>query len=120
MFTAISAKRSRPQAIRALLVGENTISAPGVATCTAAAPVFELCRLLIKNGADPATPLVIYRCETLCLRVRCIGEGAGLQINGKGSGFIKAAAPVCKRSDVRQTDEPQAADTPVPNSGGAS
>jgi len=40
--------------------------------------------------------LTAYRGATLCLRVRSIGEGAALEIDGKGVGFrpLKGAPAV--------------------------
>lgn len=44
------------------------------------APVLALCRALLHAGADPLSPLHVYRGENLCLRIRSIGEGARLTI----------------------------------------
>ena len=41
------------------------------------APVLDLCRELLAAGFNPASPLEAWRRETLCLRVRSIGEGRG-------------------------------------------
>jgi hypothetical protein len=71
----------------------------GSTICTAAGqvaightPVLALCRQLIEAGRDPATPLKVYRGNTLALRIRSIGEAAVLEINTKGTGFIGPAA----------------------------
>jgi hypothetical protein len=48
---------------------------------------FALCRRLVAAGYDPATPLEAYRGDVLCLKVRAIGEAAGLQINSHGTDF---------------------------------
>ena len=62
-------------------------SALGI-TVTAGAPVLALCRKLIEGSTyAPETPLNAYRGKTLCLRVLGIGEAAGLEINGEGTGF---------------------------------
>jgi hypothetical protein len=45
-----------------------------------AAPVLALCRKLVEAGHDPALALEAYRGETLCLRIRSIGEAAGLTV----------------------------------------
>jgi len=34
----------------------------------------------------------VYRGATLALRIRSIGEAAGLEINSKGTGFVPARA----------------------------
>jgi hypothetical protein len=115
----ISAKYSPPQAIRASLLGEHTIVAPGVATCTASAPILELARLLIARGVDPTTALRIYRGDTLALRVRTIGEAAGLQINGKGNGCKKCPAAVGIAPPMRQTGGGHVRPAPASKCGGA-
>src|SRR6516162_8039272 len=77
---------SRQAAIRADLIGSDICTALGL-TINSSSPVLALCRALIEAGHDPATPLEAYRGETLSLRVRSIGEGAGLQVNSQGRGF---------------------------------
>jgi hypothetical protein len=57
------------------------------------APVLVICRVLVAAGCDPATPLEAYRGDMLCLRVRSIGEGANLEINGDGVGFRQRRKP---------------------------
>jgi hypothetical protein len=42
------------------------------------APALDMCRRLLAEGFDPATPLEVYRGDMLCLRIRAIGEGATL------------------------------------------
>jgi hypothetical protein len=79
-------------AIRAELTG-NQCSALGV-TARAAAPVLALCRKLVAAGHDPALPLEAYRGDVLSLRVRSIGEAAGLEINGDGTGFRRRVSRV--------------------------
>jgi hypothetical protein len=69
------------QAIRADLIGADTCTALGL-TCKSSSPVLALCRALIAAGHDSATPLDAYRGETLCLRVRSIGEAANIEVNG--------------------------------------
>jgi hypothetical protein len=84
MRTNISV-RSRAQhsknqtSITAELIGNDTCTALGV-TARGHAPVLRLCRLLVEGGLDPARPLLVYRGETLALRVRMIGEGAALTV----------------------------------------
>ena len=77
--------------IRADLIGSDTCIALGL-TINSSSPVLALCRALVESGHDPATPLEAYRGDVLCLRVRSIGDGAELEINGKGSGFKRRAA----------------------------
>jgi hypothetical protein len=79
------------QAIRADLIGSDTCIALGLAI-NSSSPVLALCRALVESGHDPAIALEAYRGDVLCLRVRSIGEGAELEINGKGSGFKRRAA----------------------------
>src|SRR5262245_21482830 len=67
------------QAIRAELIGSNSCSALGI-TARGHAPVLALCQLLIEAGHDPNRPLLAYRGDTLCLRVRSIVEGAALAV----------------------------------------
>ena len=88
-------------AIHAQLVGDNSAIALGI-TATSSSPVLQLCRELVEAGVDPRTPLIAYRGDnTLCLRVRSIGEAAGLEVNGEGTGFRPrrqpdAAPPIAK------------------------
>jgi hypothetical protein len=72
---------SRQAAIRADLAGSDTCTAFGI-TSRSSSPVLALCRALIEAGYGPATPLEAYRGETLCLRVRSIGEAANIEVNG--------------------------------------
>ena len=46
---------------------------------------------LIAAGMSPDQALEIYRGSVLAVRVRSIGEAAGLEINSKGTGFVRAA-----------------------------
>jgi hypothetical protein len=61
--------------LRADLAGSNACTAVGV-TARGNAPILALCRRLIEAGHDPATPMQVYRGDTLALTVRSIGEGA--------------------------------------------
>jgi hypothetical protein len=78
--------------IRAEITGDDGASACGLVVHSGS-PVLALCRKLIEAGHDPATPLDAYRGETLCLRVRSIGEAAGLRVNTSGTGFCAANSP---------------------------
>ena len=80
--------------MRATLAGCETASAAGI-TVTSPSPVLALCRKLLTAGYDPATPLEVYRDNTLALRVRSIGEAAGLRVAAD-----KAGRPVFKREET--------------------
>jgi hypothetical protein len=90
-FTDKQTTCSNTASMRTELTGSNRCTA-GVLIATGAAPVLELCRLLLEAGRDPATALEVYRGPTLCLLVRAIGEAAQLEINGKGNGFSRRQA----------------------------
>jgi hypothetical protein len=57
----------------------TTASALGL-TARGRAPVLSLCRQLVAAGHDPAQPAEAYRGETLALRIRSLGEAAGLEV----------------------------------------
>ena len=78
----------RPKIV-AELIGSDTCTALGI-VARGNAPALGLCRKLIEAGANPATPLDVYRGDTLCLIVRSIGESARLELNGHGTGFLPA------------------------------
>jgi hypothetical protein len=80
------------QPIRAELEGDSIARAAGIMV-SHSAPVLELCRQLVKAGVDPARSLEAYRGSTLSLRVRSIGEGAKLEVNGEGTGFRQRSQP---------------------------
>ena len=69
------------RSIRAEIVGQTQATACGVTVSGRNAPVLALCRALIEAGHDPDSPLEAYRGDTLCLRVRSIGEGAKLTVS---------------------------------------
>src|SRR5205823_8040906 len=68
------------------IAGTHIATAEGIGV-SGDSSVLGLCRALIEAGHDPATPLNVYRGDTLSLRVRSIGEGAALEIAGDGIGF---------------------------------
>ena len=72
--------------VRAELAWDDTATACGV-VARSLSPVLKLCRMLIDAKHDPATPLEAWRGDTLCLRIRSIGEAAGLEVNALGNGF---------------------------------
>jgi hypothetical protein len=91
--------------IRASLIGSNRCDADGF-TARGSAPVFNLCRVLLKAGYDPGRPLDAYRGEVLCLAVSSIGEGARLTVKTAGNGcpvfaLVKGAAAPHVRKPVR-------------------
>ena len=77
--------------LRAELTKSDIATAEGI-TVKAESPVLGLCRKLIAAGYDPATPLNVYRGKTLALRIRSIGEAAGLRVASDLSG-----RPIFKR-----------------------
>ena len=85
-----------PQAvsIRAELVGSDCCSALGIAVYRPA-PVLALCKL-VEAGYKSATPLEVWRRNTLALTIRSIGEGAKIEASPRGVGFVH-------RPDVRGT-----------------
>jgi hypothetical protein len=85
-------RRRDVQAIRAELVGDDTCSALGL-TVRSPSPALSLCRKLVEAGYDPATPIEAFRGGTLALRVKSIGQAAGLQVNSAGTGFTARSEP---------------------------
>jgi hypothetical protein len=84
-------------AIRAELIGTDTCIALGI-TVEANTPVLAMCRALVESGHDPAIPLEAYRGDVLCLRVRSIGDGAGLRVASHGRGFERL--PECTAASL--------------------
>jgi hypothetical protein len=80
------------ECLRAELTKSDIATAEGI-TVKAESPVLALCRKLIAAGYDPATPLNVYRGKTLALRILGIGEAAGLEISGGGTGFRPMRKP---------------------------
>jgi hypothetical protein len=81
----LPAPKEAGRAIRAELIGSNACSALGI-TARGHAPLLALCQLLIEAGHDPNRPLLAYRGDTLCLRVRSIVEGAALAVEDNRHG----------------------------------
>jgi hypothetical protein len=73
--------------IRAELIGSNECRAAGL-TVRSPSPILAMCRRLLAAGINPDLRLDCYRGSTLALTVISIGYGAGLEINGHGTGFI--------------------------------
>jgi hypothetical protein len=65
--------------LRAELIGSSRCDAEGL-SARGYAPVLELCRELVAVGFSRACPLEAWRGETLCLRVRSIGESVGFTV----------------------------------------
>ena len=63
-------------------VSSDSIAEAEGITVTIGSPVLALCRKLVEAGHDPATPMQVYRGDTLCLTVRSIGEAAELEVVG--------------------------------------
>jgi hypothetical protein len=93
-FTEI--RQIRRAAVRAELIGSEGF------TARANSPVLALCRLLIAAGIDPDRPLNAYRDDMLALRVRTIGEAADLEINSKGTGFVRCRQAVRRGPPIAQ------------------
>jgi hypothetical protein len=73
-------------AIRAELFGADCCKGLGI-EARGAAPVLALCRKLVEAGINRALAVEAYRRDILCLRIRSIGEGAGLRVATHGAGF---------------------------------
>jgi hypothetical protein len=99
-------------AIRADLRVDNEASALGIAA-TSSSPVLNLCRQLIEASHDPGRPLEAWRNDTLCLRVRSIGEAAGLEVNPRGTGFVKRAPAVRPGPPARKSRPTHGRTTPT-------
>jgi hypothetical protein len=69
--------------------------------------------MLVDAGDKPDTRLNIYRGDTLALKVRSIGEAAGLEVGGDGVGFRHngkpGAAPLVRLNEGEATPLPPAA-----------
>jgi hypothetical protein len=74
--------------IRATQIGSDRCEAEGH-TVRAYAPVLAMCRKLLAAGYDPAMPLEAYRGDTLCLKVRAIGESAQYTVKDDNRGTLR-------------------------------
>jgi hypothetical protein len=82
--------------LRAELSSDSHCSALGL-TVRSPSPILALCRELVETSTyGSSTPLDVYRGDTLCLRVRSIGEGAGLTVASAGNGcpVVRCNSPV--------------------------
>jgi hypothetical protein len=75
------------------LTGDDIAQAHGIRV-RVSSPVLALCRKLVEAGYDPDSPLEAYRGDTLCLRIRSIGEAARLRVGGDGRSFMPAEADI--------------------------
>jgi hypothetical protein len=76
----------KENSIRAELSSDSYCSALGV-TIRSPSPVLALCRKLVEVSTyAPGSALDAYRDGVLCLRVRSIGEAAGLNVASAGNG----------------------------------
>ena len=82
--------------IYATLIGSDVCVVEGI-IARGYAPLCLLCRELVAVGFNPASPLKGWRGETLCLRVRSIGEGARLAVANDRHG-----TPRLRRRQERQ------------------
>lgn len=73
-------------AIRCELTDSDIASALGI-EIHSGSPVLALCRALVERGHDPGNLMICWRGDVESLRIRSIGEAAGLEINGHGNGF---------------------------------
>ena len=102
---------NHPQAIPAELIGSDLCAAAGY-VARGTTPILAMCRRLIEADYDPTTPLHCYRGATLAITVASIGQGAGLEINGHGTGFRPiseggAASLVPKSNEVEVSGIPE-------------
>lgn len=100
-------KVQQDRAIRADIIGLGRCQAEGHAV-RGASPVLALCRRLVEVGFDPNWPLHAYREDTLCLVVHSIGEAAHLDINSKGTGFVRCRQAVRIAPPITPLERPAA------------
>lgn len=91
----------RHPTIRAELDGSEQCSTEGI-TAYGPSPVLGLCRLLVAAGLDPNLPLEVFRGPTLVLQIRAIGDAAQLEVNSKGTGFIRCRQAVRTAPPMRK------------------
>ena len=77
--------------IRAELEGSTTCSAMGLVARGTHTPVLRLCRMLVEAGQDSSRPMHVWRGGTLALKVRSIGEAAGLTVREPDRGRAQFA-----------------------------
>jgi hypothetical protein len=100
--------------IRAELSGADTCSSALGITAKSDAPVLALCRKLVDAGHEPNTPLEAYRGDMLALRVKSIGQGAQLQVNGN-TRLVFAGAPKRRTAPPMPSVASPSLDPPEPD-----
>ncbi|MFL6799240.1 MAG: hypothetical protein ACJ8F3_17705 [Xanthobacteraceae bacterium] len=95
------------------LTGDDTCAVVNI-TAKGNAPVLALCRQLLAQGVSPDAAAEIFRNGTLALRIRSIGQAAGLEINSRGTGFTERSARVRTASLVGKSRSAVA--HPIPSS----
>jgi hypothetical protein len=88
----LNSQTKAKQVIPAELTGSDICTSAGITT-TGVTPVLSLCRELLAAGLDADTAVEVFRGATMALRIRAIGEAAGLEINAEGNGFRPARKP---------------------------
>jgi hypothetical protein len=78
-------RSQRQSVISAQLTGSHRCEALGIVV-TGHAPVLTLCRELLAAGIDPDSPLDVFRCGLLALRVRSVGAAARLAVEDNENG----------------------------------
>ena len=91
--------REPAQPIPAELTGSDTCTAFGHTT-NGATPVLAMCRELLVAGLNPDSALLVYRKGVLALRVRSISEAASLEVNAKGTDFVRCAVRTASPSEL--------------------
>jgi hypothetical protein len=87
------------------LVGVDLIVVDRLSVCSDT-PILDACRKLVHFGVDPKTPLHCFRNGRLAVTVRSIGEGARLEINGNGIGFVvRRRRAMVAASPVRNSEK---------------
>lgn len=81
--------------LRAELSGSTICSTAGQ-VAIGRTPVLALCRELIEAGHNPATPLEVYRGNTLALRVCSIGAAARLTVDEHNGTRFAKWKPLCR------------------------
>jgi hypothetical protein len=109
-----AADRETATAIRAELIGDDRATA-FVIEAQSGAPVLDLCRKLVAAGHDPTSALHAYRGATLSLVVRAIGEAADLEVNSKGTRFVRRASRIAPTGAAASAPRPDASDVPWPS-----
>ena len=101
--------------ITATLSGDDTCEADGF-TAVGYAPALDLCRLLVAAGRDRATSMQVFRDGVLSLRIRSIGEGAGLCVEDDKIGKPRFAKRRLRSTGKARVSEfsPASALSPIP------